>query len=229
MNVLVLAPHPDDEVLGCGGLIHRLAGEGARVCVAVVTRGWEPLFPERQVEQVRREARAAAGVLGVADLRFLDLPVTRLHLMPAHEINAAIGRVIADVDPALLLLPFPGDVHEDHQRVFESALVAVRPGSAPPALRRIWCYETLSETHWRGAGMGPAFEPHVFVDISAHLDAKVEALRCYASQVRPAPHARSLEAVEALARLRGATAGFAAGEGFVVLRDLCPAGVQVVH
>lgn len=219
MRVLVIAPHPDDEVLGMGGTIHRLSGAGHDVTVAIVTKGWAPLFPDGQVAQVRGEARSAAEVLGVGSLRFLDLPVTRLHAMAEHELNATFDRLVTDVEPEMVFLPFPGDRHEDHRQVFDAALVALRPVGGRSFVRRVCCYETVSETHWSAAGLEPAFDPQLYVDVTDHLTTKLEAMRTYASQVRPAPDARSLEAVSALATWRGSVVGMGAAEAFVVVRE----------
>ncbi|MGD8454583.1 MAG: PIG-L deacetylase family protein [Phycisphaerae bacterium] len=224
MKVLVIAPHPDDEVLGVGGTMHRLSREGHDVTVAIATRGWAPLFPDEQVAQVRAEAQAANALLGVKQVRFLDLPVTTLHLIPEHELNDAFSRLIADEQPACVFLPFPGDRHEDHRQVFDAALVALRPVADRSFVRRILCYETVSETHWAAPQIEPAFEPQVWYDISADLEAKLAAMRAYASQVRPAPDARSLEAISALATWRGSILGLKAAETFALIRESHPAG-----
>lgn len=222
MRILVIAPHPDDEVLGCGGTIARYAAAGGEVYIAIITKGWAPLFPAAQVAQVRSEARAAAELLGATQVHFVDLPVTQLHLMPEHELNAAIGKLFADVRPTWALLPFRSDLHEDHKQIFDACMVACRPLPSQANLVRILCYETLSETHWHAPGIEPAFTPHVYIDISTTLTKKLEAMQCYASQVRPAPNARSLESIEALARFRGMTVGYSAAEAFVVVRELMP-------
>ena len=197
----------------------RLVAEGHQVTAAVMTRGWEPLFPESQVEQVRAEARAANGLLGV-DVTFVDLPVTRLNLMPEHELNAALDALVSEQRPDWVFLPHPGDRHEDHRQLFDAALVALRPVRGRDHVRRIWCYETVSETHWATAQIEPNFEPHTWVDISDHLESKLAAMKLYESQVQPAPGPRSLEAVEALATWRGSVVSMRAAECFVVVREL---------
>ena len=219
MQVLVVAPHPDDEVLGVGGTIHRLAGEGHDVFVAIVTKGWEPLFSESQVRQVRAEAESANELLGVKALRFLDLPVTRLHAMAAHELNATFEALVAEVRPAWVFLPFPGDRHEDHRQVFDACQVGLRPGGNRPNVERVMCYETVSETHWSAPRIEPVFDPQLFVEVSDHLEAKVGAMRCYASQLKAAPDARSVEAVSALAAWRGSVVGMRAAEAFMLVRE----------
>lgn len=219
MKVLVVAPHPDDEVLGVGGTIHRLSGEGHDVTVAIATKGWSPLFAESQVSQVRSEALAANDRLGTGELRFLDLPVTRLHALPEHELNGALDALFSEETPDWVFLPFPGDRHEDHRQIFDACQVALRPTPDRRPIRRIVCYETVSETHWAAPGVEPAFSPQWFVDVSDHLDAKLEAMGRYASQLRPTPDARSLEAVSALAKWRGSVVGMGAAEAFVVVRE----------
>lgn len=218
-DLLVIAPHPDDEVLGCGGTMRLLSKQGKHVTVAIVTRG-TPLFPVDQVERVRGEARKAAEHLGVADLRFMDLPVTTLHAIAEHELNAAFIRLINDVKPATVLLPFPGDRHEDHRQVFDAAMVATRPDGRRHAVERIWCYETVSETHWSAPGIEPAFDPSTYVDISTTLPDKLAAMQIYISQLEDGIPARSLSAIEALARFRGSVVGLPAAEAFHVVRHV---------
>ncbi len=219
MNVLVIAPHPDDEVLGCGGTIRRLADEGHDVHVAIATRGWEPLFPAAQVEQVRGEARAASAALGTKQLHFLDLPVTRLVELPEHELNGAVSKIVSETNPRWVLLPFRSDLHEDHKQLFDAAEVALRPLPGRLDVERILCYETLSETHWHAPGVEPAFTPHLYIDISAQLPAKLTAMQCYRSQLKDAPNARSLDSIEALAKFRGMTIHRHAAEAFMVMRE----------
>lgn len=220
MKLLVIAPHPDDEVLGCGGLMRRLSREGHRVHVAIVTKGWEPLFPKAQVEQVREEAKAANQRLGVHDLEFMDLPVTKLAQLPEHELNAALTDLLDRSQPDWVMLPFRGDVHEDHRQLFDAAMVALRPLPERLAIRKIFCYETLSETHWNAPGIDAAFVPNVFTEITRDLPAKLDAMRCYQSQLKPAPNARSLAAIEALARFRGTSVHCEAAEAFMLVREL---------
>ncbi len=219
-KALIIAPHPDDEVLGCGGTIRQLINQGVHVTVAIVTKG-TPLYPAAQVRTVRAEARQAAKRLGVSRLIFLDLPVTTLHLMPEHKINSVFDRLInRQVLPDLVFLPFPGDRHEDHRQIFDAAMVALRCDGRRPPVRRVCCYETVSETHWTAPGLEPAFEPNTFVDISDALTDKLAAMRCYRSQLAAGIPARSIEAIEALARFRGSVVGLAAAEAFCLVRDL---------
>jgi N-acetylglucosamine malate deacetylase 1 len=218
-RVLVVAPHPDDEVLGAGGTIARLSDAGAEVVVGIVTKGAPPLFAEAAVEEVRGEAQAAHAHLGVARTVFLSQPAARLDEVPHHRLNQALAELVREVAPDTLLLPFVGDIHLDHQLIFLSGLVAARPlGIGFP--RRILCYETMSETNWNAPLISPTFAPNVFVDISAQLERKLEAMSLYRSQQRDFPHERSLAALRALAMLRGSTVHRAAAEAFMLVRQV---------
>ncbi|HNO76705.1 MAG TPA: PIG-L family deacetylase [Phycisphaerae bacterium] len=220
MTVLVIAPHPDDEVLGCGGVIRRFANEGHAVHVAIVTRGWAPLFPDDQVAQVRAEAEAASKILGVTQLHFMDLPVTKLALLPEHELNGAMGGLIDQTQPNWVFLPYRSDLHEDHKQIFDAAQVALRPLPNRLNVERILCYETLSETHWHAPQAEPAFTPQTYIDITSTLATKIEAMRAYKSQLRDAPNARSIDSIEALAKFRGMTVHRMAAEAFVPVREV---------
>lgn len=219
MKILVIAPHPDDEVLGMGGTIARLSDEKHEITVVIVTKGWAPLYTEQSVDQVRTEAKEANAVLGTRSLRFMDLPVTRLNEIPLHEINACFDKLIKEEMPSLVFLPFPGDRHEDHKIIYGAGMVALRPLANRRHIEKILCYETVSETHWPAAYVETNFVPQMWVDISPYLPRKITAMKKYATQVQPAPDARSIEALAALATWRGSTMGMPAAECFVVVRD----------
>jgi LmbE family N-acetylglucosaminyl deacetylase len=219
MNLLVIATHPDDEVLGCGGTIARHASRSDRVDVLVVTRGAPELYTEDQIKRLRKELEAAHAILGVAAVHFLDFPAPKLDLVPAHELADAIGAQIASLRPAAVFLPHRGDLHSDHRIVFGAALVAARP-IGEVVVRRLLSYETLSETEWAAPVAEDAFLPSVYVDISEFLEHKKKALAAYQSQIREFPHPRSLQAVECLARVRGSTVGVHAAEAFQLIREI---------
>ncbi|NVK12650.1 PIG-L family deacetylase (plasmid) [Leisingera sp. S132] len=216
--VLVVAPHPDDEVLGAGGTIARLAAMGRQVHAAIVTRGREEIFGAAQIETVRREAEAAHAHLGVARTHWLGFPAAELAEQPHGALNGALSALVQELAPSLVLAPHPGDIHLDHQLSFLSSLVACRPHQpAYPAM--VAAYETLSETNWNAPYLTPPFVPNLFVDISGDaLARKLEAFRLFESQCRRAPHERAPESLRALATLRGATIHRPAAEGFVLVR-----------
>ncbi|GET41767.1 PIG-L deacetylase family protein [Microseira wollei] len=214
-KILVIAPHTDDEVLGVGGTMARLAALGAEVCVAIMTQG----YSAEEIECDRREALAAHQLLGVKQTIFLPLPAANLDSIPHRDINRHLNEVIQNIQPEILYIPFTGDLHVDHQRVFLSALVAARPNH-PGAPRAIYAYETLSETNWNAPYLAPNFVPNVFVDISDYLEMKIQAMQLYASQIKPFPNERSEESLRALATLRGSTVSCFAAEAFVLVREI---------
>lgn len=217
-RVVVFAPHADDEVLGVGGTIARLTAEGDEVHVVVVTRGRPPAFDEALVRQTEQEVLAAHALLGVASTDFLGFPAAELDTVPHGDLNAGLGAVIRELRPALVFVPFNGDLHRDHQRVFLSALVAARPNGCFQPVKML-AYETVSETNWNAPYLMPNFVPNTYVDISQHLETKIRAMQLIASQIKPFPHERSAEALRALATLRGSTVSCPAAEAFVLIRQ----------
>jgi len=221
-NVLVVAPHPDDEVLGVGGTILRHLADSDAVHVIICTRGEAARFGAEQVDTVQQEARQVHAFLDVTSSHFLDLPAARLDTVPGTDLNAALADIFTEVMPDTVYLPYPGDIHRDHQLIFQAVMVCARPTSAAyPA--RILAYETVSETNWHAPPITPAFVPNVYVDISPYLDHKLEACGMYASQILPPPHERSLEAIRALATLRGHTVHVPAAEAFMLVREVVTA------
>lgn len=224
MKILVIAPHADDETLAMGGSLARFAAEGHEVTVAVLTghgAGKHPLWPRSVWDTVRAEARRAMSVLGVQELLFEEVPAAQVAQEPAWKLNRLTGDLVDRVRPECLYVPFPFDLHKDHREVFHSLSVAWRPSSeAGRGIRRIYCYETQSETHWNIPYVEAGFLPNCWVDISDTLATKLEAAACYESQIRSAPDARSIDALRALAVWRGSQIGVKAAEGFVAVRLL---------
>ncbi len=222
MTILVIAPHADDETLGMGGTIAKLAGEGRDVVVAVMTGPGEephPIWPASSWEGIHGEARAAAALLGVKDLIFENLPAVCVPDRPVHEVNDVIGRLIGSVDPEELYLPYYHDLHRDHSVIAYAALVHARAyRDAGRGIRLLAMYETPTETHLFPPQLSPAFAPSLWVDVSDTLETKLAAWNCYGSQHHEGATPRSPEAVRALAVSRGAEVGVAAAEAFVLLR-----------
>ncbi|MFQ5525036.1 MAG: PIG-L deacetylase family protein [Thermoanaerobaculia bacterium] len=224
-RVLVVAPHADDETLGMGGTIARHASEGDEVTVAVLTghgdEGPHPLWPPELWERVRAEAAQAGAILGVAEFVFEEVPAARVAEEPPWKLNSLTGALVDRVSPEVLYVPFPFDLHKDHREIFHSLAVAWRTSStAGRGIREIYCYETQSETHWNAPYLEAGFLPNRWVDIGDFLAKKLEAAACYESQIRPEPDARSLGALEALARWRGSQINVTAAEAFVAIRLL---------
>lgn len=214
---MIIAPHPDDEVLGCGGIIKKLSSAGKRVTVLVVTRGRPGLYPEERIINVRNEARSAHGILGVANTEFMDFPAPDLDTIALSEIAGAISAIIDRYETDTLFIPHRGDIHNDHKVVFNASIVAARPVKGCP-VQRIFAYETLSETEWAAPFGDDAFVPDLFIDIAASFPAKISAMNCFKSQVREFPNPRSVKSLEALANLRGGTVGMTHAEAFMIIR-----------
>ena len=223
-RVLAIAPHADDETLGVGGTLARHASEGDEVHVAVVTgHGTEPhpLWPRSAWDRVRAEAGRAMEILGVRGLHFEDIPAALVADQPSYQLNRAVQGLVEKVRPEILYVPFPFDLHKDHREVFHAVTVAYRASSETGrTVKAIYCYEVQSETHLNAPYLEAGFAPNSWVDISAFLDTKLRALACYESQIRPAPDARSIDAVRALAVWRGSQQHMGAAEAFVCLRQL---------
>lgn len=218
-SVLVIAPHADDEILGCGGLIARSVDRGATVTVCVVTSGTAQLFNDDDLKQIRGEALAVHGSIGIARTHFLDFPAPLLDQTPAHAISDALLALITREAPETVLIPHHGDIHHDHSVTYKAALVACRP-LALSGLKRILAYETLSETEWAPPRADTWFMPNFYIDITKYVDKKVEAMKGYGSQLREAPHPRSVDGIRALAAHRGLTVGVPAAEAFMLVRQI---------
>lgn len=218
-NILILAPHPDDEILGCGATIKKLSKEGNPIFVLVASRGSKRLYDQTKVEAVRKEALEAHALLGVKKTFFLDFPAPELDTVPLADISRDISKVLSEYKINVLYLPHRGDIHNDHQVIFNAGLVAARP-VGDYSVKEIYAYETLSETEWAAPFADDAFIPACFVNVEETLDAKMEAMKCFKSQLREFPNPRSVETIEALAKFRGSTVGFKAAEAFMVIRQI---------
>ena len=215
MRAIVIAPHNDDEILGAGGTMAKLAKQGHEVIVCEVTAGD---LGNEMVQLQKREAIASHELIGV-QTHFMDLPVVGLHEMRTAEINAAFQEHLLELRPDVVFLPHIGDMHIDHRMTVEAAMVALRPVTFP-ALKAIYAYETLSETDWNTPTVNNAFIPTMFVDITDEIDTKLRAMECHRTQLREYPHPRSLEAIRALAMHRGSTVCRAYAEAFMVVREM---------
>ena len=219
MKVLVIAPHPDDEILGVGGTMAKRSAKGDEVYVCVVTKAYEPLFPAEVTERSRAECREADRLAGAKETLFLDFPAVMLETVPRYEFNGKIGEVIAKIRPDEVYIPHRGDMQLDHQMVVDAAMVALRPKYAHTVCR-IYAYETLSETGWNIPNTVNEFIPNVYEDISNFLDTKIKAMEIFKSQLAEYPNARSVGAIEALARYRGSTVSVNAAEAFSLVREI---------
>jgi N-acetylglucosamine malate deacetylase 1 len=221
-SVLVIAAHPDDEVLGCGGTIRRHADGGDAVTVLFLTDGVGARNPDDVDTKTRNRqeyAQKAAMILGASAPCFLTFSDNRLDSIPLLDVVQAIEAVIEALQPDIIYTHHGGDLNIDHRVCHEATLTACRP-LPDKSVSAIYGFETLSSTEWGGGSFGEAFLPQRFVDIAQSLDQKLEALEAYREEMRPFPHPRSFVAVRALAQMRGSQAGLNAAEAFSVIREI---------
>lgn len=223
MNVLVIAAHPDDEVLGCGGTIARLAGEGHTVVTGILGEGVTSRHANRadadkgMLDRLRQQARQAARLLGAADTLFGGLPDNRFDSVALLDVVKIVERWISEIRPARVFTQHGGDLNIDHAVTFRATLTAIRPMEGC-AVRELLAYEVASSTEWAFGRFEPVFRPSVFVDITATLDRKIDAMALYESESRPFPHPRSAESLRASAQRWGSVAGVGAAEAFELIR-----------
>lgn len=218
MRTIVIAPHPDDEVLGVGGVLLRRKSEGATIGWLIVTgitaeSGWNDEKIKKRADEIRK-INALFGFDSVFELNF---PTTMLDHVPMSDVVAAISNVFKTFGPEEVFVPHPSDVHTDHRVVFD-AVASCTKWFRYPSIKRVLAYETLSETDF-GLGTSQAFQPNVFIDIEAYLPVKLHAMNIYSSEMGDFPFPRSNEAIRALSTLRGAASGFKAAEAFELLRE----------
>lgn len=219
-RILVFAPHPDDEILGVGGTIAKSIRNNNDVYVCIITKGQPPLFNNTiRNNKNQEDARKCHQFLGITKTFFLDFPAADLESVKRYELNSRIMDVINEVRPDEVYIPHIGDMQKDHQITVDACMVALRPKYFPQ-VKKILAYETLSETDWNLPNVNNAFIPNVFVNIEDTLEIKKKALEYYSLQVSSFPDSRSIEAVESLARYRGALMHWKAAEAFMLIREL---------
>ena len=211
-SVLVIAAHPDDEVLGCGGTVALHARAGDEVTAVIACEGESLRYGPGGVGQ-SEHSRRAAEMLGLKESRRLGFPDQRLDTLTLLDLIAPLERAVREVRPAVVYCQFGGDANRDHELLFRAALVATRP--LEPFLEAVYAFDTASSTEW---GYPRSFVPDTWVDISTTLEQKLCAMACYESEVRPYPHPRSLEALRHRAQAWGNQCCMEAAEVFMTVR-----------
>ena len=218
MKVLVIAPHRDDEIIGCGGTILKRKASGDHVTVCLVTAREGDILPDC-TQRIHDEMKKCHAFIGVDEYIGFPFGANKLELFNRLEFNKAFEEAIRKVQPDEVYLPFWGDMQKDHQMTVDGAMVALRSKNSF-APKRIYAYETLSETGINVPSVNNVFIPNVYEDISDFLEDKLKAMNFYQSQLHPFPDLRSLETVAALAKYRGATVNVNAAEAFVLVREI---------
>ena len=224
-RTLIVAAHPDDEILGCGGLIKKLTKKNKKIKVIFLAEGsscrfkiedLHKSFVQKEIKHREVSARKALKVLGVKNFSFYNLNCGRLHNYPITDLAKIVENEIKDFKPTAIFTHSNDDVHLDHRTVFQTCLQATRPVNSQNLVKEFYSFEILSSTEWK---YNQIFEPNIFFNIDIEIKAKLSALKKYKSELRPFPHPRSVEGVKSLSKYRGMQSGFKFAEAFKLIRS----------
>jgi LmbE family N-acetylglucosaminyl deacetylase len=225
-TVIVIAAHPDDEVLGCGGTIAKHVHDGDEVHVLILAEGITSRDYTRDrkgrvkdITKLKEMANEAHKILGTSSIKLFDFPDNRMDSVDLLDVIKVIVNEFNENPPEIIYTHHSNDLNVDHRITHQAVFTACRPEPGT-IVKKICCFEVPSSTEWQTPISGAPFIPNTFVDISSTIDNKLEALKAYESEMKPWPHSRSIKAVEYLARWRGASVGFKAAEAFIVCRNL---------
>ncbi|MGH9512484.1 MAG: PIG-L deacetylase family protein [Terriglobales bacterium] len=225
MTILVVAAHPDDEVLGCGATLARLAREGHEVHIAIVAEGITSRYGERdradggQLALLHENAHAAAAKIGAKDILLYKLPDNRLDTVALLDIVKLVEGLVERLAPEIVYTHHSGDLNMDHGIVHRAVLTATRPVPGQ-SVCEVYAFEVPSSTDWAFQGLEPVFRPNVFVDVTSTMETKLAAMACYVTEARQSPHPRSPDALRAAATRWGSVVGCQAAEAFELVRSV---------
>lgn len=221
-NILVVAAHPDDEVLGCGGIIAKHSKLKDNVYLIILGEGATSRHTEKtktsrkKVRELKEQAAMASAILGIKQIYYGDFPDNSFDSVPRLEIIRFIEKIREKVQPDIVYTHFYGDLNIDHRITCEAMLTAFRPIEKTKA-QKLYAFEVLSSTEWAAQSH---FVPNVYRDISNTINKKVEAFKAYKDEIKTWPHPRSIEGIEVLAKKRGSEAGLGYAEAFVLIREI---------
>lgn len=228
-RLLVIAAHPDDEVLGCSATVARFVREGARAHLCLLAGGVagrvalsETKTPDILTAQkeLRKQAERSADIVGYASIKFYDFPDNRMDIVSRADLAQAVRLCIEDVQPQLVLTHHSGDYNWNHGRTFDSVMMAARRNPPEFSPSEVWTFEVFSSSERAWQSPGAAFHPNLYIDVLQTIDVKKQAMLCYQMEYREYPHPRSLEAIEYLARKRGHEVGLQYAEAFHLIRKV---------
>ena len=220
-NVLIISPHADDEILGCGGFISKYSKKNYYINVLILTnanKGAPEIYSTEEIKNIRIEAKKANKLIGTKKIFFENLPAVNLNNYPIYKITNIIDKYIKQINPEIILIPSANDIHDDHKIIFKASKISTRPNKKS-SLKKILSYEVLSETEWNEEGK--LFNPNYFVRLKKKdINNKVKAFMNYKSQVKKFPDPRSKEAIINLSRVRGSQVFEEYAEAFKVEKIL---------
>ncbi len=220
-KILILSPHADDEILGCGGFISKYSNQNYHINVLILTnasKGAPELYSVEEIKKIRDEAKQANDFIGTKKLYFENFPALNLINYPIYKITNIINKYIQNINPEIILIPSGNDIHDDHKIIFKAAKVSTRPNKKSN-LKKILSYEVLSETEWNENE--ESFNPNYYVRLNKFdINKKVKAFLKYKSQVKKFPHPRSKEAIVNLSKVRGSQVFMRYAEAFKVEKIL---------
>jgi N-acetylglucosamine malate deacetylase 1 len=225
MNVLAVVAHPDDEILGCGGTLKKLADQGHRVFSCVLCSSADARYNRPSLERLNAISEEASRRIGISESLGYDFKNIQFNSVPHLDMVKAIEAAIVRFKPQWIFTHHPGDINIDHRVCYETTAAAsmlpqrLSADLEPTMISRIFLFEVLSSTDW-APPLGDGFRPNSFFDVSATFEAKLGALDAFEGALKPLPHSRSRENVRNLASLRGAQVGFELAEAFSLIRDL---------
>mgnify|MGYP001347914568 CR=1 FL=1 len=219
-NILVVAAHPDDEVLGCGGTLYKLRKKGAKITTLFLSDGEssrkKPKI-SKLIQDRKKQAFKAGKIIGIKKIIFGDFPDNSMDSIPILKVIQFIERQIKIIKPDTVFTHFESDLNVDHQIASKSVITACRP-MRNQTVKTILFFEILSSSEWNISSKNKSFKPNYFVDITKSINFKIQALKCYKKEMKKWPHPRSLKGIKTLAEWRGASSGYKAAEAFILGR-----------
>ena len=219
-DILIIAPHADDETLGCGGTILRHKSEGETISWLLVTSMLEKDgFSKSEIQIRNNEINLVAKAYGFDETIKLDYSPTKIDMIPMKDIVESISKTIQKIQPSVLYFPFHNDIHSDH-RIISEAVLSCSKSFRYEYIKKFRAYEVLSETEFASDLYSDSFNPNLWIDISDFIDKKIEIMEIYKSEIKEPPFPRSEEHIRALATYRGSTGGSMSAESFIQIKEI---------
>jgi len=223
MRILAIAPHPDDETLGCGGTLLKHKSDGDTTAWLIVTRGHEPHWSAQTLDQKEHEIEKVQSAYGFEQVFRGNLPTIKLDSLPLEQLMLPIHQAISSFQPDVVYLNHANDVHSDHRAVFSAVMSVLKPfNSTRHGVKRVLSYEVLGSTDAMAPNQTGSFAPNLFIEVTEFIERKLEIMSLYETEIHEFPLPRALESIKALARYRGSTIGCPYAEAFMLVREVQP-------